>query len=134
MELAFINPCLRTAEPIWELLSLFKVVRVAVGFPGPLATELSQLRKTLDLFTGQVGRIDGNSHGVIRVSALVFSSGGCRWSPAGFFQGRSPSNFFPAPSQVQKNGDQETLLHELNKKKTAWRIGGEADHLLSRGF
>jgi hypothetical protein len=47
-------------------------------------------------------------------------------SPPGFFQGRSSSNFFPAPCQVQKNGDQETLKHRPHKKEDdlVYREGG----------
>jgi hypothetical protein len=41
---------------------------------------------------------------------------------------------FSSPSQVQKNARQFILLHEIIKKKTAWRIGGDANHPFSRGF
>jgi hypothetical protein len=53
---------------------------------------------------------------------------------ARFFQGRSPSNFFPAPSQVQKNGDQETLKHEPHKKEDDMVYGGTPDHLFPSRF
>jgi hypothetical protein len=41
-------------------------------------------------------------------------------------EGVSPSRLFPAPSQVQKNGDQETLKHRPHKKEDdrAYRDGG----------
>jgi hypothetical protein len=51
-----------------------------------------------------------------------------------FFQGRSPSNFFPAPSQVQKNSDQETLKHDPHKKEDDRVYGGTPDHLFSKRF
>src|SRR5262245_2774093 len=48
------------ARPLQEVHRLFKLVRVAVGFPGPLATELPQLRKGLHLLVGEVGQVHGN--------------------------------------------------------------------------
>jgi hypothetical protein len=38
------------------------------------------------------------------------------------------------PSQAQKNGEWEILRQELNKKKAAWCMGGEADHLFLAAF
>jgi hypothetical protein len=45
-----------------------------------------------------------------------------------------PQDFFTAPSQVQKNGDQETLKHDPHKKEDDMVYGGTPDSLWPRCF
>jgi hypothetical protein len=50
------------------------------------------------------------------------------------FSGQESQQLFPSPSQVQKNGDQETLKHRPHKKEDDMVYGGTPDLLFPRRF